>query len=620
VELTDLIEHNLAMFFPLFFAALWLMVTALLGLLSGWFRLMVNFPDQTVEPILRIRGQSGTMGLGVRMNGILTLSVCPSGLRIGMMRLFGPFCRNFFVPWESMVVIRKTTLIWPVAELLFGNPVVGRLSISVHVADRMARSAMGRWPESGPFAEETRGDVFRRLLTQWGLATSFAAVFFYPRSTGSCAEWNSPANLVSNSVPGDRLWRGIHGEIPSRNRLMISGMDHDPTIAAPSIGQHCRRRPKPGPDAAGEPLVRFAAVSKRFAGTSAVNRLSLDIFPGEFFALLGPSGCGKTTLLRMLAGFETPDEGRVLLGGDDLAAVPPHRRPVNMMFQSYALFPHLTVAGNIAFGLRQDRLPKPAIAARVEEMLALVKLEGLGARRPDQLSGGQRQRVALARSLAKRPKVLLLDEPMAALDKKLREETQFELIDLQARLGTAFVIVTHDQEEAMTVAHRIAVMDRGEIVQVATPAEIYEQPQSRWVAAFIGDINLIEGGVVAIDTAGAVIEDGGGRRYRVAEAAGAAVGARVAVALRPEKLRIAPLAPLAPLAAAATADGENAVRGRVWDIGYLGDISIYQVRLADGTRMKASVANVTRLVERPIGWDDEVVLSWAPSAAVLLTR
>jgi putrescine transport system ATP-binding protein len=363
-------------------------------------------------------------------------------------------------------------------------------------------------------------------------------------------------------------------------------------------------------------LVRFAEVSKRFAGVPAVNRLSLDIHPGEFFALLGPSGCGKTTLLRILAGFETPDEGRVLLDGDDLATVPPHRRPVNMMFQSYALFPHLTVAGNIAFGLRQDRLPKQAIAARVEEMLALVKLEGLGARKPDQLSGGQRQRVALARSLAKRPKVLLLDEPMAALDKKLREETQFELMDLQARLGTAFVIVTHDQEEAMTVARRIAVMDRGEIVQVATPAEIYEQPKSRWVAAFIGDVNLIEGGVVETNATGAVIEDGGGRRYRVAEAAGATVGARVAIALRPEKLRIA--ATLATTAAAA--DGANAVRGRVWDIGYLGDVSIYKVRLDDGTQMKASVANVTRFVERPIGWDDEVVLSWAPSAAVLLTR
>jgi ABC-type nitrate/sulfonate/bicarbonate transport system ATPase subunit len=249
----------------------------------------------------------------------------------------------------------------------------------------------------------------------------------------------------------------------------------------------------------------------------------------------------------MLAGFEAPDEGRVLLGGDDLAAVPPHRRPVNMMFQSYALFPHLTVAGNIAFGLRQDRLPKPAIAARVEEMLALVKLEGLGARKPDQLSGGQRQRVALARSLAKRPQVLLLDEPMAALDKKLREETQFELMDLQARLGTAFVIVTHDQEEAMTVAHRIAVMDRGEIVQVATPAEIYEQPQSRWVAAFIGDVNLIEGGVVAIDAAGAVIEDGGGRRYRVAEAAGA-FGGRTGLPSRCGRKSCC--CPLGPLSAA----------------------------------------------------------------------
>jgi putrescine transport system ATP-binding protein len=373
-----------------------------------------------------------------------------------------------------------------------------------------------------------------------------------------------------------------------------------------------RHRATPGSDGAGEPLVRFATVSKRFAGVPAVNGLSLDIYASEFFALLGPSGCGKTTLLRMLAGFETPDEGQVLLAGEDLAAIPPHRRPVNMMFQSYALFPHLTVAGNVAFGLHQDRMAKSAIKARVEEMLALVKLDGLGNRKPDQLSGGQRQRVALARSLAKRPKVLLLDEPMAALDKKLREETQFELMDLQERLGTAFIIVTHDQEEAMTVADRIAVMDKGEIVQVATPSEIYERPKSRWVAGFIGDINLIEGGVVEANGAGAVIEDGGGRRFRVAEADGVAVGARVAIALRPEKLRIA--------AAASAADDPNAVRGRVWDIGYLGDKSVYKIRLADGMEMKASVANVTRIVERPISWDDEVLLSWSPSAAVLLTR
>ena len=253
---------------------------------------------------------------------------------------------------------------------------------------------------------------------------------------------------------------------------------------------------RPGPIPAARPLVRFERVSKRFGGVTAVDRLSLDIFEGEFFALLGPSGCGKTTLLRMLAGFETPDEGRVLLDGEDLAGVPPHRRPVNMMFQSYALFPHLTVEGNVAFGLKQDGLPKAEIAARVDEMLALVRLEGFGARKPHQLSGGQRQRVALARALVKRPRVLLLDEPLAALDKKLRDETQFELMDLQEQLGLTFVIVTHDQEEAMTVADRIGVMDHGRLVQVATPPEIYEQPNSRWVADFIGDVNLIEGRVV----------------------------------------------------------------------------------------------------------------------------
>ena len=253
----------------------------------------------------------------------------------------------------------------------------------------------------------------------------------------------------------------------------------------------------------------------------------------------------------MLAGFETPDEGRVLLDGRDIVATPPHRRPVNMMFQSYALFPHLSVAGNIAFGLRQDGLAKAAIAARVDEMLALVKLEGLGGRRPDQLSGGQRQRVALARSLAKRPQVLLLDEPLAALDKKLRGETQFKLMDLQGRLGLTFVIVTHDQEEAMTVAHRIAVMDRGRIVQVATPAEIYEQPRTRWVAEFIGDVNLIEGVVLETSADDAVIADKGGRRYRVA--ADAAVGSRVFIALRPEKIRVqaAQRPPMPPMRCAA---------------------------------------------------------------------
>jgi putrescine transport system ATP-binding protein len=374
-----------------------------------------------------------------------------------------------------------------------------------------------------------------------------------------------------------------------------------------------RRGFAPWADPAVVPLVRFENVSKRFrdrrfGDVAAVDRLSLDIYRNEFFALLGPSGCGKTTLLRMLAGFETPDEGGVVLDGRDIVAMPPHRRPVNMMFQSYALFPHLSVAGNIAFGLRQDGLARPAIAARVDEMLALVKLEGLGGRRPDQLSGGQRQRVALARSLAKRPQVLLLDEPMAALDKKLREETQFELMELQGRLGVTFVIVTHDQEEAMTVAHRIAVMDRGRIVQVATPAEIYEQPRSRWVAEFIGDVNLIEGMVMEARAGETVVADHAGRHWRVATGA-AAVGAHVFIALRPEKVRIA----------AAAADTPNAVRGRVWDIGYLGGVSIYKVRLDDGTVMKAAVANVARSTDQPIGADDEVWLSWPPAAAVVLT-
>jgi len=379
----------------------------------------------------------------------------------------------------------------------------------------------------------------------------------------------------------------------------------------PTVRQRARRVFAPWADPAARPLVRFDGISKRFGAVIGVDRLSLDIFEGEFFALLGPSGCGKTTLLRLLAGFETPEEGRVLLDGTDLAGVPPHRRPVNMMFQSYALFPHLTVAGNVAFGLKQEGVPNGEIAARVNEMLALVKLEGFGARKPHQLSGGQRQRVALARALVKQPRVLLLDEPLAALDKKLRGETQFELMHLKERLGLTFVIVTHDQEEAMTVADRIGVMDQGRIVQVATPSELYEQPNSRWVAEFVGDVNLIEGRAVEA-AAETVIETTSVGRLRAGTVSGVKPGDTVWIALRPEKVRLAPERPAAA--------SENCVAGTVRNIGYLGDLSVYKVELDGGFVMQAATANTTRLVERPISWDDRVWLTWARDAGVVLTR
>lgn len=368
----------------------------------------------------------------------------------------------------------------------------------------------------------------------------------------------------------------------------------------------------PWSDPAAKPLIRFENVTKRFGDFVAIDDLTLDIFEREFFALLGPSGCGKTTIMRMLAGFENVTEGRIFLDGRDIAGVPPNKRAVNMMFQSYALFPHLSVWDNIAFGLKRSDMARDQIPARVEEMLRLTRLEKFARRKPHQISGGQRQRVALARSLAKAPKLLLLDEPLGALDRKLREETQFELMDIQEKTGTTFVIVTHDQEEAMTVSSRVAVMDHGVIKQVATPAQIYEAPNSVYVADFIGDVNVVEGRASRADDEYLSIDWAEGQPpLRAASSLDLSPGAAVRYAIRPEKINVTADKPK---------DRTNALRGTVEDIGYLGNISTYHVRLTTGQLVKAQIANTQRIDRRTYSWEDEVWLSWRDTAGVVLTE
>ncbi len=372
-----------------------------------------------------------------------------------------------------------------------------------------------------------------------------------------------------------------------------------------------RRTFSPWTDPNAPAHIRFENVTKKFGDFTAVDNLSLTIYEREFFALLGASGCGKSTLLRMLAGFEEPTSGRILLDGQEMAGIPPYRRPVNMMFQSYALFPHMTVEQNIAFGLKQDRMPKAEIATRVAEMLKLVKLEDFARRKPDQLSGGQRQRVALARSVAKRPKVLLLDEPLGALDKKLREETQFELMDLQQDLGLTFVVVTHDQEEAMTMADRIAVMNRGEICQVATPEEVYEAPASRFVADFVGNVNIFDATVTDCDTTGIMMAADDGFEIQASGSGKPEKGRKTAFVIRPEKIRISAEAPKSA--------NVNRVAGEIWDIAYLGDMTVFHVRLDSGKVVRVSTINSARAVERPLTWEDRAWLSFSPDAGVVLT-
>lgn len=376
-----------------------------------------------------------------------------------------------------------------------------------------------------------------------------------------------------------------------------------------SLG-NIRRSFAPWNDTSAKPYISFVNVTKKFGDFTAVDDLTLNVYQKEFFALLGASGCGKSTLLRMLAGFENPTSGQILLDGQQLSGIPPYKRPVNMMFQSYALFPHMTVEKNIAFGLKQDSMAQSEINDRVQAMLKLVKLEKFGHRKPHQLSGGQRQRVALARSIAKRPKVLLLDEPLGALDKKLREETQFELMDLQQELGLTFMVVTHDQEEAMTMADRIAVMDKGKVMQLATPAEVYEAPNSRFVADFIGNVSMFEGTVSKSNGGVLEIEAKDGFVIKTESAEAHTLGASIAYAIRPEKFTVSKQKP--------SANAVNAVEGDIWDIAYLGDMTVFHVKLGSEKVIKISQMNAKREADEPLAWDDRVWVSFPANAGIVL--
>ena len=365
--------------------------------------------------------------------------------------------------------------------------------------------------------------------------------------------------------------------------------------------------------------VRLENVTKRFDDFAAVDDVTLDIQRGEIFCLLGGSGSGKTTLLRMLAGFETPTAGRILVDGRDMSTVPPYDRPVNMMFQSYALFPHMSVEKNIAFGLEQEKLGRDEIKRRVGEMLELVKMGGFGHRKPHQLSGGQRQRIALARSLIKRPKLLLLDEPLAALDRKLREHTQFELINIQKALGVTFIVVTHDQQEAMTLSTRMGVMNHGRIVQVGTPTQIYESPGTRFIADFIGSVNLFAGQVLGEPHERARIRcDELGCVIRIDRPLAVAPEATVWAAVRPEKIAMTRTPPDGR--GAVQPDSENVARGRVRGIAYMGDASVYLVALDSGREVRVTLPNAARDAAQRIGAEEVVFLSWQASSPVVLTE